>query len=469
MIKKNPSYRITVYYYDKDKKPLQTVVEYPITCRFNSQRNTFSQSNKCTIDLYNLNATTRDAFFKDALVLDESAWRFIKLEAGWNGQLSQIFNGRILQAHSSKGGGQVDIITHIECQPFDIFTTESSYTFEAGTSYKEAYKTMASDLENCKIGNIGTLEGTFKTQTTYEGKTLDCLNEISGNNTFVDNGTINTLMSNEVIDVPVPLVTDENGLLSTPIRRDASLTIKMLFEPTLVVGQLLEIKSNIQPIYNGQYKVLGFTHDCLISPTQSGERITTVDLWIAPLLTATDINITNEQITNSDTQVSGFNKVKNENVTPATENEPTGVREVYLYIQKNNVAPHTHITKNIYWDEVVKPNSLAYGKPSVAQLTNLYYTSQRIQTFVNKYYWGSKVSISSGWRSRGYNNTLPNADPNSEHLYGNAIDFSIIGQNLNTVYNKFVPYWKGRKYKHNKYGFIHADITTSRGVYANDW
>lgn len=466
MIKKNPSYRVTVYFKNGiSNEWQQQVIQYPLTCRFNSTRGTFSQSNKCTIELYNLNQTTRMTIFKDALVgdLDNNNWKLIKLEAGWNGVLSQIFYGRILQAYSTKNGGITDVITRIECQPFDIFDSYSSYTFAAGTGYREAYKTMASDLGNCQFGHLGRLEGSFKTQTTFEGKTLECLNQLTGGNTYVDNGVLNTLMSNEVIEVPVPLITDANGLLETPIRRDATLTIKTLFEPSLVVGQLLEIRSRIQSQYDGQYKVLGFTHDCLISPTQSGQRTTTIDLWIIPTLTGSNINLTNEEVT------SGAVMVKGEKVSTVTLKEPTGIREVYEYIKKNNKAPHTHITESIYWDEVVKPNSLAYSKPSLEHLTNLYYTSQRIQIFIDKYYPGAKVQINSGWRSIGYNSTLKNADPNSEHLYGNAIDFAIIGQNLNSVYNNFVKYWRGRKYKHSSYGFIHADITTSRGVYANDW
>ena len=33
-----------------------------------------------------------------------------------------------------------------------------------------------------------------------------------------------------------------------------------------------------------QFKVIGFTHDCLMSETQSGNRTTTVDLWIGVFL-----------------------------------------------------------------------------------------------------------------------------------------------------------------------------------------
>ena len=461
MIKRNPSYRITVY--DQDKT---VTFGYPLTCHFNSQRGTFSKANKCTIDVYNLAPATRAEIFKDALTLDQANWKYLKLEAGWDGKLFQIFMGKILQCYSSKAGGQVDTITHIEGQPFDIFESQTSYTFEAGTTYKDAYKVIAADFPNVKVGNIGSLEGEFKTQTTFNGSTIDCLNTLTGGYTYIDNDTLNTIMSNEVLDVPIPLVTDENGLLETPVRRDATLTIKMLFEPDLIVGQLLEIKSNIQSQYNGQYKVLGFTHDCMISPTQAGQRITTVDLWIAPLLTSSDINLTGEQTMDS---VNNLYKVKGEKVVPASFSDPNNIREVYQYIQKNGRAPHTKITANIWWDEVVKFPSLSYGKPSISHLTNLYYCAYRVQQFRDAYYPTSRLQLNSGWRSVGYNNTLSGADKNSEHLYGNAIDFAVIGQNMSSVYNNFKRFWRGRKYLHGGYNFIHADTTTSRGIYANDW
>lgn len=321
MIKKNPSYRLTVY-----TQVDTTIIQYPLTCKFTSQRNAFSKSNKCSIQVYNLAPETRAKIRTDKITLDESTWKYVKLEAGWNGVLSQVFMGKILQAYSSKEGGSTDVITYIECQPFDLFSSQTSVTFEAGTTYKDAYLRIAQDLENVEIGNIGTLEGAFKTQTTFDGNTFDQLNILTGGNTFIDNGVLNTLMSNEVIDVPVPLVTDDNGLLSVPQRRDCSLEIKMLFEPSLIVGQLLEIQSNIEPAYNGQYKVIGFNHDCMISPTQAGQRITTVELWIAPLLASTDINITGKDGANEEegsptegaAPVQGtYYKVKGQDVTPA--------------------------------------------------------------------------------------------------------------------------------------------------------
>ena len=463
MRKFDARYRVTVYTQEET-----IIVEYPLTCKFNITRSTLSESTKATIHLYNLAPSTREKIFQDVFTIDPQKWKYVHVEAGYGGFLSMIFKGRILQAYSRHAGGSIDTITEIQAQALDIFDCPTSHTFKAGTSYKDIYKSLAADFPNCIVSNIGQLEGTIKTDTVFDGNALEEINKLTGGHTFIDNGLINTIMDNECIDVPVPVITESNGLLETPMRRDANLEVKMLFQPDLIIGQLLEIRSSTAPNFNGQYKVMGFTHDCLISKAQAGQRITTVNLWIGPLLPGANIALTGEQVTGSGA-TSKFNKVKGESVTPVTQNAPSNVREVYQYIQKTGTAPHTKVTNNIWWDEVVKSNSLSYGKPTLSALTNIYYTAQRLQQFKEKYFPGAVITITSGWRSSGYNSTLKNADPNSEHLYGNAIDFYLPGYGLNTVWNAFKGYWAGRKKLYSNYGFIHGDITTSRGVYAKDW
>ena len=161
-----------------------------------------------------------------------------------------------------------------------------------------------------------------------------------------------------------------------------------------------------------------------------------------------------------------------------TNKEVNDIEEVYQYIQNNNKAPHSHITENIYWDEVIKTNTLQYGKPSMEILQNLQFTASKIQEFRDKYYPGTHIQINSGWRPRAYNDTIGEwkvvngqkvfvrkSNPNSEHIYGNAIDFLIIGHSTQDVSKVLAEYWKGRWYY--EYGFIHADSTKSRGTRAN--
>lgn len=298
-------YRVTVY-----SNTETTIVEYPITCKFNVVRGVLSDSNKATIQLYNLAPKTRNQIFQDQYTYDSEKWKYVHLEAGWNGAMSLIFKGRILQAYSFKSGGQTDVITEIQAVALDIFDCYSSHTFAAGTTSKDALKTLASDMPNVTLGNIGTLEGTFQTPTTFDGTSMSQINKLTGGHAFVDNGVLNVLMNNEVLDVPAPVISDSTTLLETPMRRDANLEVKTLFLPDLTVGQLVEVKSEVQTQFNGQYKLVGFTHDCLISPTQAGTRTTQLTLWIGPLLPGTNIALTGGAAPVQ------FSKVKGEEVSP---------------------------------------------------------------------------------------------------------------------------------------------------------
>lgn len=169
-------YRVTVY-----SNTETTIVEYPITCKFNVTRGVFAQSNSATIQLYNLAPDKRNQIFQDAWTnaVDKTKWKYVRLEAGWNGTMSEIFVGRIMQAYSSKSGGQTDIITEIQATALDIFDSQSSHTFAAGTTFKNALKIMASDMPNVLLGNTGTLEGAFQTPTTFDGNTMDEINKLS--------------------------------------------------------------------------------------------------------------------------------------------------------------------------------------------------------------------------------------------------------------------------------------------------
>jgi tRNA U34 5-methylaminomethyl-2-thiouridine-forming methyltransferase MnmC len=96
MIKQfNARYRVTVYTQQET-----IVVEYPLTCKFNVTRGVFADSNKATIQLYNLAPATRNLIFQDAYTdgLDPTKWKYVHLEAGYgDAPMPLIFTGRIIQ------------------------------------------------------------------------------------------------------------------------------------------------------------------------------------------------------------------------------------------------------------------------------------------------------------------------------------------------------------------------------------
>ena len=472
-------YRVTVYNQDstviigahEEKQQDGTIKlvqdEAQLTCHFTVSRGILSDSNKCTIRIYNLAPKTRELIFMDAFQgWDQSKWKFVKLEAGYDGDLSPVFMGRILQAYSYRSGGQTDIITEIQAQALDMFDYQTSYTFEAGTTFKDALQTIVTtSMPNVKIGNVGELNGEFKTPTTFDGNTMENISKLTGGNAFVDNDQLNVLMSNEVIDVPVPVITESNGLLDTPNRRDANLEVKMLFEPSLIVGQLFEIQSGVQPSFNGQYKVMGFTHDCTISGAQAGTRTTNVNLFIGPFLPGAEPSLKG----NETGYASGFNKVKNFEVTPVTDTMKEMSWGVYRYIRNNNgKIPPWKVTPNISWREMLgndNTDAERYAELTPKIIQNCEAAATQLQSIYDKHWKGYPLHISSGWRSQR-NNANCGGKPNSKHLIGQAIDFSFYRKyDLNKAYKIMQKEWQG--FILFEGSWIHADIRGFKG-YAND-
>lgn len=461
MIKKDPIYKITIY---TQKETI--IIKTPITCQMSISRSVHADNCQASVQLFNLAPDTRAKIFQDLFLPEPSLWKYLHIEAGYKSydSMSLIFMGRILQAYSHKSGGATDIITEIHAQALDLFDCNTSHTFEAGTSFKDMYKTIAQDMPNCIIGNTGALEGEIKSATTCDGNAFEELNKISGGNTFIDNGVLNTIMSNECINVPVPVIADDTGLLETPMRRGASLTIKTIFEPTLIISQLLEIKSRAFPDYNGQYKVLGFSHNCLFSETQAGTRTTEIELWYGALLPNATISVTDDKVQNN------FNKVKGEKIEPVAENAPSSVRDVYNYIKTHGGAmPDAQITKNVSWREMLgnsNTNADRYAEITIPILTNVYNTAQTFQRVIDKYFSGATVKINSGWRSTRSNKACGGV-ANSKHLKGLAIDFKIPSYGLARVNNVFKNVWTFGWVGDCYATFTHVQINNTKG-FSND-
>ena len=454
MNKSKPEYKLVIY-----SNEATVTVTNPITCQFTVTRGLLSDNNKATIKLYNLAPNTRDKIFQDAYTIDWEKFKYVQLYAGYNGNVPLIFKGRILQAYSYKNGGDTDIITEIQAMALDIFDCQSSYTFKAGTSKKEALQTMVLDMPNVMLTNLGTLEGEFLTDTTFDGNTMENLSKLTGGNVFVDNGDLNCIETYEVIDVPVPVISDDSCLLGTPIRRDANIEIKTIFMPDIIVGQLLEINSRISPVFNGQFKVIGFTHDCMISETQAGNRTTSVDLWIGVFLPKAE-----------NQPEAKFQKVKGiGNIVPVNENAPNVAREVYRYIRRThgNIPKNKICFGNITWEKMLGNNNSPadrYNECTLDFCINAYYTAKAVYELVTKTFKGSKPVVSSGWRSYANNRSCGGA-VRSRHLYGLACDFVVSSVSVSRAYPKIASGWNG--FSLNEGTWIHVQFEPRKGR-AND-
>lgn len=415
-------YKLILQWPEGDKVG-QAVVSDPITINFNIKKALFQSINTATITIYNLDAGVRESIYQDRLLLNTIQEKSVTLLAGYGDSLTTCLFGHIQQCYSERVG--TDMVTTIDVIDPDILTQYTSVTFEAGTTYKEAINYLTSQFPNLKQGEVGNFNGEFKTPTVFDSNSFTALNDLTGAHTFIDNGILNVLNDNECLsNYDVYLIQSDTGLLGTPKRYDAVLEIEMLFEPSIRLGQLVEIVSETQNRFNGQYKVVGLEHNCVISGATAGTRTTKIQVLYVRYLTNSNVNLTGNP------QGSSPSFIINNNARPISSKISGDISAVYEEIKKTNGGiPNGNAAGSITWKDLIGHNN----KPSerMAEITkeklaNCKAVAERLIEFRDKFFAGKKISVNSGWRSTA-NNAREGGVNNSQHLYGRAIDFTISG------------------------------------------
>lgn len=431
-------YRILLNWTNDKGEAVQEIVTDPITVEFNVTKTTQSE-NTSKITIYNLDGAVREHIYQDKLLLrtDENI-KWLTLEAGYGDDykkgLPLVTWGYIQECHSYRSG--VDFLTVIDVTDPDILTEYCGVTFDAGTTYKQAYEYLIAKLPSLRIGETGVLDGVFNIPTVFDGNAFILANKLTGGHTFVDNGVVNTLNDNETLsDYGCYYIAADTGLLDTPKRYDHILEISMLFEPRIKVGQLVEIKSSTQARFDGQYKVLGINHNCVISGAESGTRTTTMQLQFIDTLPNSNENITNNPAG------SPPSVVKNNKVEPINIKIGSDVRAIYDYIKKHNgqLPPDKKwITNRISWKDMIYPGG-SDNKPqdvkthiTPAILQNCKNIAEKLTAYLDSNFPKSKVAINSGYRTpeNKYNRRKEGRLLASNHLTGKAIDFNLSNFNL---------------------------------------
>jgi len=269
-------------------------IKTPLTVEFDIVRNTASTLNSATFKIYNLSETNRSQIFQEKFAIKSIINRKkIIFNAGYgtddnnDNNLSLAFIGDILEAYSYRKGS--DVITYINALDggFAAYNSVISQSITKNTTYKNILDLLINSLKGIKKGIIGETLGEPKTPSPLNGNVFSLLNNNYKNEVFIDLEKINKLKINEYIkslNGKVLLINSETGLLGTPQRQGAVLVVEILFEPQIIVGQLVEIKSLYNPKYNGQYKVIGIKHNGVISGAVGGTCKTTLQLYIGDQL-----------------------------------------------------------------------------------------------------------------------------------------------------------------------------------------
>ena len=253
----------------------------PFTIMFNIDRSTTSAMNVMQMSIFNLSKKTRTQLFKDRF---SDKYRRIIFRAGYSDRLSICFQGNVFSCFSERKGS--DIVTIIDAKDggHSNKTDFVSKTYAKGITKGELIDAVIDTMGTLKKGSVSVDDVTNKRAVVVDGKSLEIIRKAT-NGAFIDLETINILKDNEVIKGFVPLLTSKTGLLGTPKRQDTYLSVDSLFEPQINIGQAIEIESEIQEEFNGQYKVIGVKHSGTISDSISGSVKTTISLLMPNQIT----------------------------------------------------------------------------------------------------------------------------------------------------------------------------------------
>lgn len=270
-------YKLTVQTVDDKGNPTDSaiIIKNPITVRFSINRTLFADVNAMDIDIYNLSPDTYNKLFFDYF---NPKHRTVILEAGYEGmEMSVIFIGDVWNCYTSREGA--DIITRIHAiVGLKTLDAQSMLTLE-GASRNQVLRAAAHDMA-MDIKIYSGEDKKFNRPIVLNGNSYAIIQKYSDGEGFIDMNQISILDTYDAIEGEVPLINDQSGLMGVPEHEDALLRVKIIFEPRIIIGQIIEIQSRIAPMFNGQYKVYGIKHEGVISETESGEVITTLEMLV---------------------------------------------------------------------------------------------------------------------------------------------------------------------------------------------
>jgi hypothetical protein len=266
------------------------IITMPYSMEFTVSRDTIASSQTAFIRIYNLGEKTRALLFKDenapaekddkAVVLQK-----MELKAGYGEYLPTIFKGYTRYCYSYREG--TNFITEIA-------------SYDGGESMALGYVAACEPFNNRKdiltflnqrlpgadkapyISSIlpGVLEKMAPGRyTVLVGNVWDLIQTHSDTKAFIDNGKLVVLADEDSLLGDIPQITSASGLLGSPKRGQNKIEFEMLFEPRLIAGQRINLKSTTNRGFDGDYRVSGFTHRGMISPSVNGDCRTSVLLW----------------------------------------------------------------------------------------------------------------------------------------------------------------------------------------------
>ena len=225
-----------------------------------------SKQNACTISIDNLLLETIDY-----LVTETSPWnpsqkpKLITVMAGrQSAGVERIYTGDVILAEPS--------------MPPDRRLTMKALT-QNGAKYKWTSRSSPKTtqlLELCRhVASDYSLSLRFEAKDktvakyVYNGSTaqqIKKLEQVGDVDCFIDDEFLVVKDLGKGMRGEVRLISKDTGMIGTPVLDDKGIKVRMLFDPTIRLGQQIEIRSEVNKAANGQYVIYNWsaslaTHD----------------------------------------------------------------------------------------------------------------------------------------------------------------------------------------------------------------
>ncbi len=275
-----------VFYAKVQGRYFNHLIQSPLTCRFSVTRNSLYSCGPAHFQFYNLTKDVRNDIYRDAYQFSD--YKQIVFSAGYLGEPERpiIYQGNIYQAYSYRQGP--DWITELDCRDGGnaVDRATINLTKPSPWNFEDAIKSIVGSMLpfNVKLGVIGNFNVPNSRGISFSGNSWDILTQrlmpMQAAEAFIDQEKVFILNQWEYLEIAGSLseISADTGMIGTPKLQENIVVVKMIFEPRLIVGQLVNLRTE-ESRMNGPYKVLQIDHQGTISGAVCETLETTVVLY----------------------------------------------------------------------------------------------------------------------------------------------------------------------------------------------
>lgn len=224
---------------------------------FNAEKTSESNPNQGKIQVYNLSPSSRAFVEQEGLVLI--------LDAGYappgeEPYLENLFTGDVKKVTNERNG--TEWLTTFELGDGEKALQEAQLnkSFEAGASLTKILKDTAGTFGKAVNNLSGVTEQTLKSAVTLSGSSKDVMDKYAaaaGVDWGIQDNEVQVIGKAQTTNDPVILLTENTGLLTSPVKREKGIEMTSLLIPRLRPARRIKVESQT---ITGVYRVRKVTH-----------------------------------------------------------------------------------------------------------------------------------------------------------------------------------------------------------------